>query len=97
MENPLCGKNKYLVSSENKVYNASEWKCNENLSISRFVGLRYAKVLFLTVYVKYKYQFCQIPAHFEKNDGTPFTSEVVGVDVPVWDEKATEEKGATAE
>ena len=26
--------------------------------------------------------------HFEKGDGTPFTSEVAGVDVPVWDEKA---------
>ena len=24
----------------------------------------------------------------EKNDGTPFTSEVIGIDVPVWDEKA---------
>ena len=26
--------------------------------------------------------------HFDKKDGTPFTSEVAGIDVPVWDEKA---------
>ena len=26
--------------------------------------------------------------HFDKKDGTPFTSKVAGVDVPVWDEKA---------
>lgn len=26
--------------------------------------------------------------HFDRNDGTPFTSEVAGVDVPVWDELA---------
>ena len=26
--------------------------------------------------------------HFEKADGTPFTSEVAGIDLPVWDEKA---------
>ena len=26
--------------------------------------------------------------HFERKDGTPFTSEIAGVDVPVWDEKA---------
>ena len=26
--------------------------------------------------------------HFEKKDGTPFTSEIAGADVPVWDEKA---------
>jgi AGCS family alanine or glycine:cation symporter len=30
--------------------------------------------------------------HFEKQDGTPFTSKVVGIDVPVWDEKARTEK-----
>lgn len=28
--------------------------------------------------------------HFESNDGTPFTSSVIGMDVPVWDEKARE-------
>lgn len=26
--------------------------------------------------------------HFEKQDGTPFTSEIAGIDLPVWDEKA---------
>ena len=29
-------------------------------------------------------------AHFEKADGTPYTSEVAGIDLPVWDEKAKE-------
>lgn len=26
--------------------------------------------------------------HFEKNDGTAFTSKIAGIDVPVWDERA---------
>ena len=30
--------------------------------------------------------------HFEKQDGTPFTSEVAGIDLPVWDEKASDKK-----
>ena len=30
--------------------------------------------------------------HFDLGDGTPFTSDVVGIDVPLWDEKAKEEK-----
>ena len=28
--------------------------------------------------------------HFEKADGTPFTSQVAGTDTPVWDERAEE-------
>ena len=31
--------------------------------------------------------------HFEKQDGTPFTSEVAGISLPVWDEKAKQMKG----
>ena len=27
---------------------------------------------------------------FEKQDGTPFTSKEIGIDVPVWDQKAKE-------
>lgn len=30
--------------------------------------------------------------HFEKNDGTAFTSEAVGIEVPVWDEMARNSK-----
>ena len=30
--------------------------------------------------------------HFEKQDGTPFTSEVAGIDLPVWDEKGNPKK-----
>ena len=30
--------------------------------------------------------------HFEKQDSTPFTSEVAGIDLPVWDEKANSKK-----
>ena len=26
--------------------------------------------------------------HFEKNDGTAFTSKIAGIDVPVWDDRA---------
>ena len=28
---------------------------------------------------------------FEKQDGTPFTSDVIGMDVPVWDQKVKEQ------
>ena len=39
--------------------------------------------------------------HYMRNDGTPFTSEVIGKDVPLWDdlaaERATEAETATSE
>lgn len=31
--------------------------------------------------------------HFEKQDGTPFTSEIAGIDVPVWEEKPEKHNG----
>lgn len=39
------------------------------------------------LYLGFKY-VKRATAHFEKKDGTPFTSEVAGIDVPVWDEKS---------
>ena len=43
------------------------------------------------LYVGFKY-VKRAADHFERNDGTPFTSEVAGIDVPVWDEKAAGKK-----
>ena len=37
-------------------------------------------------YIGFKYVL-RAWRHFEKHDGTPFTSEVAGISVPVWDEK----------
>lgn len=39
------------------------------------------------LYLGFKYVL-RAYRHFEKKDGTPFTSEVAGIDVPTWDEKA---------
>ena len=38
-------------------------------------------------YIGFKYVL-RAWRHFEKHDGTPFTSAVAGISVPVWDEKA---------
>ena len=39
------------------------------------------------LYIGFKY-VCRAVKHFESGDNTPFTSQVAGIDVPVWDEKA---------
>lgn len=43
------------------------------------------------IYLGFKY-VKRAADHFERNDGTPFTSEVAGIDVPVWDEKAAQNR-----
>lgn len=42
-------------------------------------------------YIGFKYVL-RAWKHFEKNDGTPFTSEIAGLQLPVWDELAKEHK-----
>ena len=42
-------------------------------------------------YIGFKYVL-RAWEHFEKNDGTAFTSKVAGIDVPVWDEHAEKRK-----
>ena len=39
------------------------------------------------LYLGFKY-VKRATEHFDKKDGTPFTSKIAGIDVPVWDEKA---------
>lgn len=42
-------------------------------------------------YIGFKYVL-RAWKHFEKNDGTPFTSEIAGLQLPVWDALAKEHK-----
>ena len=54
--------------------------------LSDFANILIAYCNIPLLYIGFKY-VKKATLHFEKNDGTPFTSEVVGVDVPVWDER----------
>lgn len=55
--------------------------------LSDFANILIAYCNIPLLYIGFKY-VKKATVHFEKNDGTPFTSEVIGVDVPVWDERA---------
>ncbi len=55
--------------------------------LSDFANILIAYCNIPLLYIGFRY-VKRATAHFEKNDGTPFTSKVVGVDTPVWDEKA---------
>ena len=55
--------------------------------LSDFANILIAYCNIPLLYIGFKY-VKQATDHFEKNDGTPFTSQVVGLDLPVWDEKA---------
>lgn len=54
--------------------------------LSDFANILIAYCNIPLLYIGFKY-VKRATLHFEKNDGTPFTSEVVGVEVPVWDER----------
>nr|MCR5580114.1 alanine:cation symporter family protein [Pseudobutyrivibrio sp.] len=56
--------------------------------LSDFANILIAYCNIPLLYIGFKY-VKKAQLHYEKGDGTPFTSKVVGVDVPVWDEKAT--------
>lgn len=60
-----------------------------NLSDFANIVIAYCNIPLL--YIGFKY-VKRTTDHFYKNDGTPFTSEVAGIDVPLWDELAKEEK-----
>ncbi|MBQ0000046.1 MAG: amino acid carrier protein [Clostridiales bacterium] len=55
--------------------------------LSDFANILIAYCNIPLLYIGFKY-VKKATVHFEKGDGTPFTSDVVGIDVPVWDEKA---------
>lgn len=56
-------------------------------NLSDFANILIAYCNIPLLYLGFKY-VKRATAHFDKNDGTPFTSEVAGTSVPVWDEKA---------
>ena len=55
-------------------------------NLSDFANILIAYCNIPLLYLGFKY-VKRATAHFDKNDGTPFTSEVAGTSVPVWDEK----------
>lgn len=56
-------------------------------NLSDFANILIAYCNIPLLYIGFKY-VKNATDHFEKNDGTPFTSKEAGIDVPVWDEKA---------
>lgn len=54
--------------------------------LSDFANILIAYCNIPLLYIGFRY-VKRATAHFEKNDGTSFTSQVVGIEVPVWDEK----------
>ena len=55
--------------------------------LSDFANILIAYCNIPLLYIGFKY-VKKAQLHYEKEDGTPFTSDVVGVEVSVWDEKA---------
>lgn len=60
-------------------------------NLSDFANILIAYCNIPLLYLGFKY-VKKATAHFEKNDGTPFTSKEAGIHVTVWDEKAKEFK-----
>ena len=60
-------------------------------NLSDFANILIAYCNIPLLYIGFKY-VKKATNHFEKKDGTPFTSEVIGIDVPVWDDKAKHKK-----
>ncbi|MBQ4283499.1 MAG: sodium:alanine symporter family protein [Lachnospira sp.] len=59
-------------------------------NLSDFANILIAYCNIPLLYIGFKY-VKRATEHFEQNDKTAFTSEVVGCDVPVWDEKAKQQ------
>lgn len=55
--------------------------------LSDFANILIAYCNIPLLYLGFKY-VKKATQHFEKKDGTPFRSEVIGLNVAVWDEKA---------
>lgn len=55
--------------------------------LSDFANILIAYCNIPLLYLGFKHVM-KATAHFEKEDGTPYSSEVAGIDLPVWDEKA---------
>lgn len=59
-------------------------------NLSDFANILIAYCNIPLLYIGFKY-VKRATAHFERHDGTFFTSQVAGIDVPVWDEKGQAE------
>ena len=55
--------------------------------LSDFANILIAYCNIPLLYIGFKY-VKKAQLHYEKEDGTPFTSDVIGMDVSVWDERA---------
>lgn len=55
--------------------------------LSDFANILIAYCNIPLLYIGFKYVL-KATKHYEKGDGTPFTSKTIGIDIPVWDEKA---------
>ncbi len=55
-------------------------------NLSDFANILIAYCNIPLLYIGFKY-VKRATNHFEKNDGTPFTSKEIGISVPTWDEK----------
>ena len=60
-------------------------------NLSDFANILIAYCNIPLLYLGFKY-VRNATAHFEKQDHTPFTSDIAGIEVPVWDAKAEENK-----
>ncbi|MCR5671251.1 MAG: alanine:cation symporter family protein [Butyrivibrio sp.] len=59
--------------------------------LSDFANILIAYCNIPLLYIGFKY-VKRAQEHFEKRDGTPFTSRIAGTDVPVWDDKAKNDR-----
>ena len=59
--------------------------------LSDFANILIAYCNIPLLYIGFKY-VKRAQKHFEKNDGTPFTSDVIGMTADVWDKKAGRKK-----
>ena len=60
--------------------------------LSDFANILIAYCNIPLLYIGFKYVL-RSTEHFERHDGTAFTSEVVGIETKVWDDKAVDEAG----
>ena len=55
-------------------------------NLSDFANILIAYCNIPLIYIGFKY-VKRATKHFDKMDGTPFESSIIGIDVPTWDEK----------
>ena len=60
-------------------------------NLSDFANILIAYCNIPLLYIGFKYVL-KATRHFEKNDGTGFGSDAVGIDIPLWDEKKSAKK-----